>query len=131
MQINDPTGLGRTSFERILDAIGFRIAELGEQLNSSALIYNPLIFHHFQRWGRQSAPSVVETMRALYPDAKTYLDVGCGGGAYAVECQKTGLDVVAVEHSKYGRRMAIKQGVDCRSFDLRKKPATSRCSLAV
>lgn len=123
--MKDPMGLDRSQLERIMDAVGFRISAIGEYLDAPSLIYNCLIFKHLQRWGEHSGPSVVSVMRMLYPRAETFLDVGCGSGAIAAACQAAGLDVTAVEHSKHGQRLACRQGIDCRKFDLLKTPVSN------
>lgn len=111
-----------TLLQRVADAIGVRISWLGEFLRLDNLIYNPLTFRNFHRAAAYSAPAVVRTFKSIYPNAKTFLDVGSGSGAYAAQLARVGLKVVALERSASGRRMAIKEGVDCRYFDLSKIP---------
>lgn len=109
--------------QRVSDAIGGRISRVGEWLNVDRLIYNPLTFRNFHRVAAYSAPGVVRTFRQLFPEATRYLDVGAGSGAYAAEVNRApGLHCLACEYSATARRMAQKQGVDCRPFDLTKHP---------
>jgi SAM-dependent methyltransferase len=102
--------------------VGRRLSMLGERLNIHWLIYNPIHFTHFHESAVANAPGVMRTFAALFPQARRYLDVGAGSGAYAAEAQRRGRDVVACEYSAKGRRIAAKQAVDCRPFDLVKEP---------
>lgn len=102
--------------------LGRSLSSLGERLGHQALIYNPLIFAHFHYVAMESAPLVMKAMSHVFPDAKSYCDVGAGTGAYAAHAQKIGKNVVALEHSVTARRTARSLGVDIRPFDLLKKP---------
>ena len=110
--------------QRLSDAAGARISHVGEWLGVDWLIYNPLTFRNFHRAALQSAPGVTRTFRTLFPSARRYLDVGAGSGAYAAELTRAGLECRACEYSAVARRMARKQGVDCRPFDLTRDPPT-------
>jgi SAM-dependent methyltransferase len=112
----------RTVTQRIADAVGVRISWIGEYFGSARLIYNVLTLRNFHRVAVYSAPGVATTLRTLFPGARTVLDVGSGTGAYAAELKRAGYEVVALERSAAGRKMAIKQGVDCRPFDLLSTP---------
>jgi SAM-dependent methyltransferase len=102
--------------------VGRRLSMLGERLNIHWLIYNPIHFMHFHESALSNAPGVMRAFEATFPDAKSYLDVGAGSGAYAAEAHRRGRRVIACEHSPKGRRIAAKQGVDCRPFDLTQNP---------
>jgi len=102
--------------------IGRRLSLLGEKLNIHWLIYNPIHFMHFHELALENAPGVVRTLASVFPQAKRYVDVGAGTGAFAAEAQRAGRQVLACEHSPKGRRVAARQGVDCRPFDLMKDP---------
>ena len=115
-----PKNLKWSAYIRI--GIGRRLSLLGERLNIHWLIYNPIHFMHFHESALSNAPGVMRTFEALFPNAKSYVDVGAGSGAYAAEAQRRGRRVLACEHSPKGRRIAAKQGVDCRPFDLAKDP---------
>jgi len=108
--------------QRVSDAIGGRISRLGEWLGIDSLIYNPLTFRNFHRVAKYSAPGVVRTFKKLFPTARRYLDVGAGSGAYAAELNRAGFECLACEYSANARKLAHKQGVDCRPFDLTKDP---------
>jgi 2-polyprenyl-3-methyl-5-hydroxy-6-metoxy-1,4-benzoquinol methylase len=110
--------------QRLSDATGARISHVGEWLGIHWLIYNPLTFRNFHRVALHSAPGVTRTFRTLFPSARRYLDVGAGSGAYAADLTRGGFECLACEHSAGARRMARKQGVDCRPFDLTKDPPT-------
>lgn len=95
-----------------------RLSALGERLGWSWLMYNPGIFRHFHQAGVRNAPLLADPVLREFPDARTFIDVGCGSGAFAAEFQRRGLKVVGFEHSPRGRRMAHRQGVDARPFDV-------------
>jgi SAM-dependent methyltransferase len=95
---------------------------LGEQIGSHALIYNRFHFWHFHETALENAPRVIEALITELPDASRWADVGCGSGAYAAELARQGKSVVGCEYGKFGRKLAAKQGVDCRPFDLSKDP---------
>jgi SAM-dependent methyltransferase len=64
----------------------------------------------------------MRSLISIFPEAQRYIDVGSGTGAYAAQVQRLGRSVIAIEHNAKGRRVAAKQGVDCRPFDLMKEP---------
>jgi SAM-dependent methyltransferase len=98
------------------------LSRLGERLHSNWLTYNPLHFYSFHEHALRNAPGVVRCLKKAFPTAQTYLDVGAGSGAFAAECARSGLTVMACEHSPAGRRLAKRQGVDIRAFDLAMDP---------
>ena len=102
--------------------IGNRLSRWGERLNIHWLTYNPLRFRAFHEEALRNAPAVIAAIRAVFPNAQRVLDVGAGSGAYAAEAIRQGLETLACEHSSHGRRMARRQGVDCRPFDLTREP---------
>jgi SAM-dependent methyltransferase len=95
---------------------------LGERLGIDWLTYNPIVFRSFHETGLKSAPGVMRVMARVFPQAKSYADVGAGSGVYAAEAQRQGIRAIACEHNKTGRRWCRRQGVDCRSFDLTRDP---------
>jgi len=99
-----------------------RLVHLGERLNAPWLIYNPLLFRRFHELALKNAPPVMRTLEQVFPKAQRYVDVGSGSGAFAAEAQRRGRQVIACEHGPTGRRMARRQGVDCRPFDLNQDP---------
>jgi hypothetical protein len=102
--------------------VGRRLSRLGERLNIHCLTYNPLQFRRFHEGAVRNAPGVIGAIHARFPEAQRYLDVGSGSGAFSAECNRLGLITVACEHGASGRRMAARQGVDCRPFDLTHDP---------
>lgn len=98
---------------------------LGERLGIHWLIYNPLHFLHFHEHAVANAPGVIETLLDVFPETRAMADVGAGSGAFAAEAKRRGRQVVACEHSRTGRHFALKQGVDCRTFDLNRDPPAS------
>jgi SAM-dependent methyltransferase len=98
------------------------ISEVGERLHVDALVYNPLLFEWYRRRAKRDAPGVIATFEELFPDARSYVDVGAGSGTFAARAQALGHRVVACEYSKVGRLFAGRAGVDCRPFDLTADP---------
>jgi len=103
---------------RARKSIGFRLSRLGQALGIHALTYNPFIMLEFHEHGLREAPKVADAFKAVFPTVQRIFDVGCGSGAFAAEFSRRGYSVTAVEHSNYGRTIAARQGVKCRSFDL-------------
>lgn len=110
---------------RLSKSLGFRLSRLGERIGVQALIYNPRILREFHEHAVREAPLVVNAINNLYPHAKRILDVGSGSGAFAAEFRKRGSDIMAVEHSRYGRKLAARQGIECLPFDLTASPPSS------
>jgi SAM-dependent methyltransferase len=94
---------------------------LGQRWGIGWLTYNPLLFAWYHLRARLDAPGVVGTLGGLWPTATRYLDVGAGSGTYSATAQRLGKQVVACEHSRFGRLMAALQGVHVQSFDLEKE----------
>ena len=106
----------------IKQGVGRRLSRLGEMLNIHWLIYNPIHFMRFHELAQENAPGVVRTLAKIFPSARRYIDVGSGTGVFAAEVQRAGLKAVACEHNVKGRKMALKDGVDCRPFNLLNEP---------
>ena len=98
--------------------LGRRISLIGQRLGADPLIYNPLVMLKFHEDAHRDAPKVVPAVISTFPDAKSFFDVGCGSGVFAAELQTHNRRVVACERSRVGRWLAVRQGVDCRDFDL-------------
>src|SRR5688500_14865416 len=86
------------------------LAKVGEKLGVNWLIYNPLLYFSFNELAKRNAPGVIGAIQAYLPEAKSYIDVGCGGGAFAAYAQSTGKAVIACEYSPHGRAYARRQG---------------------
>lgn len=98
--------------------IGLWLSRLGERLGIQWLTYNPLHFYSFHAHALTNAPIVMSAITDAFPDAKRYLDIGAGSGAFAAEATRLGKTVVALEHNAAGRRLARAQGVHVQPFDL-------------
>jgi SAM-dependent methyltransferase len=114
-----PTTRGVTKY---VDACARRITQLGERLGIDALIYNPGIFLWYHRRAVLDAPGVITTFEQQFPGARRIVDIGAGSGAFAAEAQRRGKSVIACEHSRFGRRLAGRQGVKSVEFDLARTP---------
>ena len=115
-----PASLSWTKYIRA--GLGRRLSLLGEKLNIHWLIYNPIHFMHFHEQAMENAPGVMRALAQVFPQAQRYLDVGAGSGGFAAVAQRQGRMVVACEHNAKGRKLAEKQGVDCRPFNLMEDP---------
>lgn len=115
-----PAGMSWKKYVRA--GLGRRLSQLGERVGSHWLTYNPLHFQHFHESAVENAPAVISSILQVVPGIKSILDVGAGSGAFAAEFNRRGVAAVAVEHSPTGRKLAIKQGVDARPFDLMATP---------
>jgi SAM-dependent methyltransferase len=104
--------------------LGRRLSLLGERLSAPLLIYNPLVMLKFHDESKANAPKLASVILRNFPDARSYFDVGCGSGAFAAELMRSGMDVIGCERSLVGRKLAARQGVDCRAFDLELVPAS-------
>ncbi len=95
----------------------------GERHDLPWLMYNPVVFRRFHVVASNNAPGLMAALGKLFPRARSYVDVGAGSGAYAAEAQRRGRDVVACEHSPFGRLFARAQRVRCEPLDLNDEPA--------
>lgn len=114
-RVDDGLGIGR----HLLILAG-RLTSLGERLGIGWLTYNPLQMLIYHRYAVHEARDVIQGFEELFPEARRYVDVGCGSGAYAAEAIRRGHPTVGLEKSRAGRLLARRQGVDCRRFDLRR-----------
>jgi SAM-dependent methyltransferase len=73
---------------------------------------------HFHDQGVRDARLVVPVVVSAFPSAKSFLDVGCGTGAFVAEFARQGFRSIGLERSPHGRKLALGQKVDCRDFDL-------------
>jgi SAM-dependent methyltransferase len=104
------------------NGLGRRLAMLGEHTDQEWLIYNPLVMLQFHDQALYNAPLVTSAILDKFPGTKTVLDVGCGTGAFAAEFARRGCRAIALERSPHGRRLAVRQQVDCGDFDLTRVP---------
>jgi SAM-dependent methyltransferase len=98
------------------------LTDLGHERGIDWLTYNPLRMAQFHSAARRNAPAFVDGLQAVFPDARRYVDVGCGSGAYLAEATRRGLDAVGCERSRVGRLIARAQRADARPFDLTRTP---------
>jgi SAM-dependent methyltransferase len=103
----------------LLFVVGTAISRVGERLGAPWLIYNPVLFGFFHLVGVRVAPGLYRALADELPDARRLADVGAGSGAMAAHGRRLGLDVVACEHSPFGRMFARAQGVASVPFDVR------------
>jgi SAM-dependent methyltransferase len=96
------------------------LTSLGERFDLGWLTYNPLQMLIYHRYAVREAPGVIRTFEELFPEARTYVDIGCGSGAFAAEAVRRGHRTIGLERSRAGRAIAHHQGVHCEHFDLRK-----------
>jgi SAM-dependent methyltransferase len=86
------------------------------------LEYNPWLFLTYHQLGLENSEGVARSFEELFPEARRFLDIGAGSGAFAARLQEHSHRAVALEHSPSARRMAHRQGVDSRPFDLLLEP---------
>lgn len=91
---------------------------VGEKVGSEWLIYNPLVHLGFTRAAKRNAPIVASTLREVFTDVRTIVDVGCGPGLYVRQFVHTGFNAIGVEYSPKLRRSGEKRGVQILPFDV-------------
>jgi SAM-dependent methyltransferase len=111
------TWLSRACKRVVLDS-----SEFAARRGWSLATYNPALFAFYHVLARDNAPGVVGAVADTFPDARSYLDVGAGSGAFSAEARRRGKYVVACENSPFGRAVAKAQRLDARSFDLEADP---------
>ena len=104
------------------NGLGRRLAMLGKRTGRDWLIYNPLVMLQFHDQGLYNAPLVTSVILKSFPLAEAVLDVGCGTGVFTAEFARRGCRAVGLERSPHGRKLAFRQQVDCRDFDLTRVP---------
>ena len=118
-----PTGTPWKVYLR--NGLGQRLSTVGEKIGFHWLTYNPWVMQHFHDDAVVNAPKVVNAISAMFPEARSVLDVGAGSGAIAAEFARRKFATLACENSAHGRKLAQRQGVDCRPFDLSLSPPAS------
>lgn len=93
-------------------------SRLGERLNWAWLTYNFGVFLEFDVIAKRDAPLFCEAMVEVFPDARSFCDVGCGTGRYAKFLNDCGKTTIAFEYTKSARDWARGRGVDVRHFDV-------------
>jgi 2-polyprenyl-3-methyl-5-hydroxy-6-metoxy-1,4-benzoquinol methylase len=117
-----PADMSWSSYLRI--GLGTRLARLGEKLHWDGLMYNRLVMEHVFHFNAvKNAKPVADSIAGSFPEARTFLDVGCGSGAFAAEFQRRGYAITGCERSSHGRNLARQQGLKCVPFDLSHEPA--------
>ena len=103
------------------------VTRAGVRWDMPWLVEHPLVFRFYHRLARENAPGVVRSMRVLLPQARRWLDVGAGSGAFAAEARRQGIEVAVVEYSPWGRMAAWAQGIRAGRLDLaRSRPTVVR-----
>jgi SAM-dependent methyltransferase len=97
------------------------ISKVGERWGVDWLTYHPLLFAYYHEEAVAAAPGVMQTFAHLFPNARAYVDIGAGTGAFAAHAKGLGLSAVAYEYSALGRFVAKRQGVEVRRLDLRER----------
>jgi hypothetical protein len=108
----------RLPSSRFGDRLALRVSWYGERVGRGWLIYNPGMMRIYHRLARADAEPVARALRARFPNAARWADVGAGSGAFAAALRRQGVEVVAYERSLVGRLIGISQRVPVRSFDL-------------
>jgi SAM-dependent methyltransferase len=114
----------------IRNGLGNNLSRVGERLGIDALTYNPVIMEYFHAIALQNATKVVSAIREVFPEVRSVIDVGCGSGAFAAEFTRQGLRTIGLEHSRHGVKLARRQEVDCRAFDVARPVAEQICETA-
>jgi SAM-dependent methyltransferase len=112
---------GTTLSRRSLRAVS-RFSQFAADRGWALAAYNPALFAYYHRVARDNAPGVIAALGETFPEARSYLDVGAGSGAFSAEARRRGRYVTACERSPVGRTIARVQQVDCRPFDLERHP---------
>lgn len=102
---------------RIVSGLAGRSSRLGERLGWDWLTYNRLVFMHFHRVGLADAPKMARALIDNLPEFKSLADIGCGSGAFAAALQREGILAIGFERGRQGRKMAMRQEVECFPFD--------------
>jgi hypothetical protein len=106
----------------VIHRIGYEAGRLGDRLSLDVLRYNPVVIKKFDAMARADAPVLIGALRAQFPEVKRVIDVGAGSCAFAAEGVRQGIDVTAVERSRYGRSLGKRSGVRTAPFDLEAIP---------
>ena len=109
---------------RASDFAGTRASRLGERRGWDWLTYNPMTMLSYHRMARRDAGPVMAALAETFPEARTYVDVGAGSGAFAAEARRRGKEATALERSRVGRALAKVQGARALPFDLAYTPPT-------
>lgn len=107
---------------RFARAVAARANEFATRSGVDWLVYNPYTMYQFHVLAARDAPAVMRAIERCFPEAKSYVDVGAGSGAFAAEARRRGRQVMACEYSVWGRLMARMQGVPTQPFKLEEQP---------
>jgi len=98
------------------------MSDYGERRGIDWLTYNPLRMRQFHRYAARDAPGAMRAFSSVFPEARSFVDVGCGSGAYGAEAIRQGHHAIGCERSRVGRLLARRQGLACVPFDLSREP---------
>lgn len=112
--------------------VGNKLTRIGEKYNIRPLIYNPIIWLYFLVHSRREGKVFTLAVKKVFPNARTFADVGSGAGGYVVALRKSGNQCIGYEYSSVGRLLGRLQGaeilpLDCSKNDIQ-KPAR-KCDL--
>jgi hypothetical protein len=93
----------------------------GERKGWDWLTYHPGVFVLFHYIAMRNAEPFIQSIQAVFPEAKRLGDVGAGTGAYAAAARKAGLYATPYERSPVGRWIGSLQGLPRNDFDLTDK----------
>jgi hypothetical protein len=99
-----------------------RVSNLGTERGLDWLTYNPVVMWHFHSQAKRDAGPVMSALQEEFPQARTYADVGSGGGGYVAEATRRGIHAVGAEKSPVGRWLTRRQGGRAVPFDLNEDP---------
>ena len=97
------------------------LSAAGHALGWEWLVYNPIATMGFRRAALKNAPIVVDAIRAVFPDARRIVDVGCASGTYVKQMNDSGLQAIGVEYSARLRARAASLGQVTYPFDVSKQ----------
>jgi hypothetical protein len=79
---------------------------IGERVDLGPFLYRRGVFDVYDGLAANDAEAVIGALRASFPGARTYVDVGAGTGRYVRAAQDLGLAASGLERSGVARRLA-------------------------
>lgn len=99
--------------------IGRYASRLGQRFGIHSLTYNSVIFDEFAMFAANAAPGFASCVKAVFPEAQSLIDIGCGTGHFVHSLIAAGVDARGYEHSSHARRFAkTRLGIDVSPLDL-------------
>jgi SAM-dependent methyltransferase len=103
--------------KRKIANLGDILTSIGEKYHIRPLIYNPITWGRFLYQSRHYGRIFADVVRSEFPEVRSSLDVGSGGGGYVYHLRRLGIDASGVEYSMIGRALGFMQGLHIQSFD--------------